>query len=414
MCRGHPNARGQKRHVEEKGPFGKSNRRKGSSRSRITVTPAKKENVNLDGWEKAWKFTQAQREREAQRDNKSARPQHDGNVTSHHAPSHSKEPTQIMLFGYQKSREYRAIDLFEKISGGIICENYPRGPPAMHQKYPTITASDTYIHPRKLTLQERKLAAVYSGGESWVKLTCDSAEAAARAIEGTGQAVSGHWVYAELWQGQAPAVDEPIPIRGNELVGEAFGSPRPPPRTSQSLSAAFSRRAGSQQQATATLSRSFNQTATSQANSQQPNEATSSSPSTASSATATGSEYPDPRNRQPFPAEGNGPSSTIQNSEQARIVAPGEYNPAMMRHFQDRPRTILRPASEAFLPMPTWWERQTKRAREAGWIPGDFIGDTMPITANGEFDWAAASWYWRFWHMVDTHLGTNICGLKDN
>lgn len=412
-CRDHPKARGQKRHLEEKGPFGKSTRRKGSSRGRSTITPAKKENLTLDGWEAAMKYS-AKVDAQAQQENASTRSQNDGNVASHHAPSYIKEPTQIMVFGYQKSREWKAIDVYEKISGGIICENYARGAPVELQKYPDSFNSDTHIHPRKLTPQEKKLASSWSGGESWVKLTCDSAEAAARAVEGSGQQVYGHWVYAELWHGMGPTVDESIPIRDEDLGHGPFSSAKAPRKSSQTLSAAFSQHPSIQQRATATLSRSFNPTATSQTDNQRPHEAISSSPSTASSATATGPENPDFRNRQPFQNEGNGPSSTMQNNTPAQMVVPGQYNPAMMRHFQDRPRTILRPASEAFLPMPTWWERQTKRLRETGWIPGDFIGDTLPITANGDFDWAAASWYWRACYWVDSHFGTDICGLKDD
>lgn len=56
--RGHPKARGQRRQVEEKGPFGKSLRRKGSSRATRTQTPAKRENPALDGFEQAWRHDQ--------------------------------------------------------------------------------------------------------------------------------------------------------------------------------------------------------------------------------------------------------------------------------------------------------------------------------------------------------------------
>ncbi|KAK4694442.1 hypothetical protein P7C71_g3148, partial [Lecanoromycetidae sp. Uapishka_2] len=409
----HPKARGQKRHVEETGPFGKSTRRKGSSRLRSTVTPARKESTNLDGWEKACQ-TSAKWEADALQERASTTIQNDGNVASHLVPSYNKEPTQILLFGYQKSREYQAIDLFEKISQGIICEDYPRGPPAMFHKYPTSFSSDRHVHPRKLTPQEKKLASVYGGGESWVKLTCESAEAAARAVENSGQQVLGHWVYAELWNGQGPSVDEPIPIREEDRVGEGLGSARPPRRTSQSLSAAFSQHASKQQRAAATLPRSFNPNAASQIDDQQRNEATSASPSTASSATATGSENYSSYHRQPYSMEGNRRSPSTPSTVPAPVVAQGQYNPAMMRHFQDRPRTVLRPASEAFLPMPTRWERNVTWLRETGWIPGDFIGDALPITATGEFDWAAASWYWRLCYWIDTHIGTDICGLKDN
>ena len=411
--RDHPNARGQKRHVEEKGPFGKTNRRKGSIRARTTITPAKKESHNLDGFEQAMKVTQARLDVEAEEGNASTRPQSNGSTLSNSGPSYEKQPTQVLLFGYQKSREHRAIELFEKISRGLICENYPRGPPTMLQKYPSSLTSDTYIHPRKLTSEERKLASSYSGGESWVKITFDSVEAAARAVEASGQQVYGHWVYAEPWLGQGPSVDEPILIRDEDRVQEGFSAAKAPRRTSQSLSAAFSQQASEQQRTAATLPPSFRPSGDSLADNQSQNDATSSSPSTASSATATGPEESSLRNRQTFRNEANEAPSNTQVNVPSQTVTPRPYNPAMMRHFQDRPRTRLRPASEAFLPMPTWWERHTKRLRDAGWIPGDFIGDALPVMANGEFDWNAASWYWRLWYWIDKHLGTDFCGLRE-
>ena len=90
-----------------------------------------------------------------------------------------------------------------------------------------------------------------------------------------------------------------------------------------------------------------------------------------------------------------------------------ESNPAMMRYFTDRPRTVLRPAAEAFLPQPTWTDRQLQWLRSWGVIPGDFIGSGPSLTENGDFDWAKASWYWRVWYWMDTHLNTNFCNLRE-
>ena len=84
-----------------------------------------------------------------------------------------------------------------------------------------------------------------------------------------------------------------------------------------------------------------------------------------------------------------------------------------MRHFKDRQRTILRPANEAFLPQPTWIDRQVQWLRSWGVIPGDFISNGPPVKENGDFDWSNASWYWCFWNWMDTYLNTNFCNLKD-
>lgn len=387
--RDHPSARGQKRHVEEKGPFGKSTRRKGSSRTR-TTTPAKKENPTLDGFDRALKYD-AQLAAEQQAANATARAQVDGNLVSRNTPSHTKEPTQIMIYGYTPSRCYAAIDLYEKVSGGMICEDYPREPPSELQKYQTPLSTSWSVHSRPRTRQEMALANKYAGGNCWIKLTCDSAEAAARAVELSPRQVYGHWVYAELYNGKAPENDQPIPITEEDRSEGPFNSPRPPRKSSQTLSAAFSQHATTQKRANSTLPRNF----TSKPDFQAADNGYSASPSTASSATATGADNSTLRNRHE--------SQTEQSTVTTR---PDEIAPGI-------PRYILRPESEALLPQKTWWERQYQWLSAKGLIPGDFIGNQLPILDNGEFDWANASWYWRSCYWLDSHIGTDICGLKE-
>ena len=406
---GHPDApRAQKRFIEEKGSFGKSTRRKTHSRTR-SATPAKKEiNPTLDGFASALNHDTQRAIESQQQANASARPQNDGNVAPHHRPSHTKEPTQIVVSGFTPSTQWAAIDTYEKVSHGMICEDYARRPPAELRRYPN-TLSSPSVHQRKLTDPEREMARHYAGGESWVRLTCDSAEAADRAVEMSPQKIYGHWVYAELYNGARPETDEPIPVRGEDQQRGSFGGSKPLRRPSQTLSAAFSQHAINPQRPTSTLPRSFGMPATTQANNQRPNDAASSS-STASSATATGPDHPNLRNRHPPQADEIRPSSTSQNLINASVA---ESTPAMMRHFKDRPRTILRPATEAFLPQPTWIDRQVQWLRSWGVIPGDFIGNGPPLTENGDFDWSRASWYWRIWNIFDSYLNTNFCNLKD-
>ena len=338
------------------------------------------------------------------------RTQSDGHDASHHHPSHVKVPTQIMLFGFTPSYQWAAIDTYEKVSHGMICEDYARRPPGELRRYPN-TLGSPFLHPRKLTDAERDMARHYAGGESWVRLTCDSAEAADRAVEMSPQQVYGHWVYAELYSGMGPETDEPIPVREEDQPRGSFGSLKPPRRPSQTLSAAFSQHAVTQQRITSTLPRSFGMPVATQANSQRRTPDTlSCSSSTASSATATGPDQANLRNRRSPQAEDNRSSSPTQTL--AKPLA-ADSNPTMMRYFTDRPRTVLRPATEAFLPQPTRIERQVQWLRRWGVIPGDFIGNGPPITENGDFDWSNASWYWRFWSWMDTHLGTNFCNLKD-
>ncbi len=369
-------------------------RRKGSSRTR-TATPAKKENPTIDGFEQALKYD-AKKAAEFKQANASASARDEHNVAQRHAPSHTKEPTQIMVYGYPASRQYAAIDRYEKCSGGMICEDYEREPPVELQRYPNTFSASQSVHPRPLTKQEKALAFKYDGGNHWIKLTCDSAEAAARAVELSPLHIYGHWVYAELYNGKAPESDEPILITEDDRRQGPFNSPRPPRRSSQTLSAAFSQHTSTQMRATSTLPRSYQMGATGQAETQAAHEAGSVSPSTASSATATGPEYPNLRNRHPS-----------QNPQDTPAPASDEIIPGV-------PRYVLRPASEAFLPQPTWMERQVQWLGAQGLIPTDFIGERLPLLDNGDFDWAKASWYWRVCYWFDSHLGTDICGLKED
>ena len=337
------------------------------------------------------------------------RSQNGASVASHRHPSHNKEPTQIIVSGFAPSTQWAAIDTYEKISHGMICEDYARRPPAELRRYPS-TLSSPSIHPRRLTDPEREMARHYAGGESWVRLTCDSTEAADRAVEMSPQQIYGHWVYAELYNGTRPEVDEPIPVREEDQERGSFGSPKPPRRPLQTLSAAFSQHAINQQRTTSTLPRSFGMPVTTHANNQRPNDSASHSSSTASSATAIGPDSLDLRNRHTPQAEENMSSSTPQTLTKELVA---ESSPAMMRYFTDRPRTVLRPATEAFLPQPTWTDRQVQWLRSWGIIPGDFIGNGPPLTESGEFDWSRATWYWCIWNWMDTYLNTNFCNLKD-
>ena len=343
-----------------------------------------------------------------QQANVSSRTQNDGNIASHHRASHIKEPTQIIVSGFAPSTQWAAIDTYEKVSGGMICEHYARRPPDELRRYPnTLTSSS--IHPRELTNPEREMARHYAGGNSWVRLTCDSAEAADRAVEMSPQQVYGHWVYAELYNGTPPETDEPTPIREDDQQQGSFTSLKPPPRLSQTLSAAFSQHANNQQRLTNVFSTAIGMPVGTQANDQRPN-GTLSSSSTESSATATALDHANLRNRHSPQTEENRSFSTNETHANASAA---ESNPAMMRYFTDRPRTVIRPATEAFLPQPTWTDRQVQWLRHWGVIPGDFIGNGPPLKENGDFDWSNATFYWRIWNWIDMHFKTNFCSLKD-
>lgn len=267
-----------------------------------------------------------------------------------------KEPTEVVLYGYAQGDQWAAIDHYEKVSNGRICEDYERNPPIELRKYPA-SFSGSNVRSAPFTQAARTLACQYRGGDCWIKVTFESAEAADRAINNSPHCIQGHWVYAQAFHGAGPEFDQPIQSR--------------------------------------------------QADGQQPADLPSTSSSTASSATATA---PVLRNRTGAKAATNQPRD--DDGDAAAPKPPP--NPFFFTHFPTIPKTVLRPAHEAFLPHPTWFERQINRLCANGWLPGDMIGNVIPLTDNGDFDWANASLYWRFFYWIDSKLGTNICAMKDD
>lgn len=315
-------------------------------------------------------------------------------------PSFTKEPTQVILFGFSSSdRRCEAIDKYETFSCGMICEDYPR---KLRPKYPT--AFSPASTRRALTPAEKLLVNKFAGGNHWVKVTFDSAEAAERAIYCSPHKIGGHWVYAQEYRGVGPDVDEPILIRrddqGSQLLGAAS-------RPSQTIGPSFGQKSNITSSGATTLPRSFAPDAMPQTSEQEPAGIASLSSSTASSATATGPSNSDLRNRHISQTEENRSSTASQPNGQATT------RPQGFTHFPDIPRTVLRPASEAFLPHPSWSESMLQRLINAGWIPSDFIGNGAPRLENGDFDYANASYYWIICHWLDSKLGTDLCGLQD-
>lgn len=413
----HPLARGQKRRPVETGPFGKSTRRKGSSRATRTATPAKKETSAVDGWMRGL-------EEDKRRADLYGEGQHSTNANTllqqdGLAPTTSKEPVQVMIYGFSPSKQWAAISHYERASGGMICEDYERHPPAESRRIPTTFSSPGLGPRRTLTAAEKRLCMSYKGGKAWIRVTFDSAEAADRACYFSPHQVQGHWVYAERYaDGVIPNNDEPIPVRQEDRLADTTSSARPSyipsHKTTQSLGPASTRNMQIQQpQASATLPRFFNPNASPQANDSQRPDPGSGSPSTASSATATapnpGEDDMNLRHRR----------SEIQCGSDSQGMAlesqpPTQENKQYMRFFPDVPRTVLRPASEAFLPQPTWTQKTLRYLEDLGLIPGDVIGHAVPFTESGEFDRANASFYWRMCYWIDSTSGTDICGLRDD
>ncbi|KAL9583228.1 MAG: hypothetical protein Q9203_005170, partial [Teloschistes exilis] len=398
----------------ETGPFGKSGRRKGATRGSLratrTATPAKKESAAADAFMRGLQEDKRRAELYGEGIDPSASyaaPQDTITATA------NKEPVYVSLYGFSSDTQWAAISYYEKVSRGMICETYDRDPPMEARKYPT--AFSALSLRRALTPLERKMSMGYKGGKAWIRVTFDSPAAAERACHFSPHLIQGHWVHAEPYvDGVIPNHDEPIPLRPEERIGDttsAKPSHVPSHKTTQSLGPAFARNMHTQQaQANATLPMSFMPNTASQQESAQRLQPESSSPSTASSATATApSTATGGMNlrQRVFGQWSSEPSASASRPRQ------GNTGP-FMTHFPDLPRIPLRPAHEAFLPQPTLMERTLGYLEQRGLWPGDVIGNGPPRLENGDFDYANASFYWRFFHWMDSTFGTDLCGMRDD
>lgn len=337
----------------------------------------------------------------------------------------NKEPTQVMLCGYSPSTQWAAISFYETVSSGIICEDYDREPPSERRKFPTHFGTATNVRPRPLTKAELLLSRQYHGGNCWIKVTFDSAEAAERAMYNSPHLLQGHWVYAQPFHGAGPEVDEPIPMREEDRGQGLLAVPKPVHRPSQTLGSSLAQNNNMHSRGGAnTYPRSFTGNTTTEAQVQPAaGLASPSSSATASSATATGPtvEYPSLRKRpskQPLTTTTNNSNSKTNDTNNGNQAAtlelpPTTRDPHFFTHFPSVPRTVLRPAHEAFLPTQSWFAATMGRLSATGWLPGDMIGDGIPRLENGDFDWAHASLYWKIFYWIDSHFGTDYCGLKD-
>ena len=316
-----------------------------------------------------------------------------------------------MLYGYSPDNQWAAIHYYETVSGGMICEDYDRDPPAERRKYHGASGYDGHIPSRPLTKAEAALALRYHGGSCWIKVTFDSIEAAERAIYNSPHQIHGYWVYAQPYRGQGREPDEPVLVKDEDRQQGLLGGARPQgrPQTMGVSSMASLQRLSAAPRSNTTLPRSFAINNTVREDSQQSAEDMSISSSTASSATAVGPEYPQLRQR-------NGSQPDGQEIINTKLMPTGlaSSRPATFTHFPGTRRTVLRPAAEAFLPQPSWTERLLKPLTSSGWIPGDIIGAAVPRLENGDFDWKTASFYWKLCYWLDTHFGTDLCGMKES
>jgi len=365
----------RRREPEEKGPFGRSTRRRGFSRSK-TATPARKEdaarieNVQTeDAIFNAYKSTQRAKD--------VTKGPLDPNIVTGTTTNSTMEPTEVILYGYGRDQQWASIDFYEKISGGCIYEDYDRQPP--YQRYDMSLSYSRATAQRSLSAAAKKKRNAYFGGDHWIKITFDSPEAADLACDRSPHVLHGHLVYAEPFRGVGPPNDAPIPCSnaGAQIDSDAL----PRSFSTNTLSASMGESPASSQTATsATVNGNLQPPAFAQRSKSQPN--------------LLGSD--------PFAS-----STSLATQEQSVRQRP-------MR-VQGATRAVLLPPEQAFLPTAPKYSSMLASLPLIGYFLGQKNGNAgsqVPRLEDGSFDWKNAGFYWLFFAWLDSILGTDICGLK--
>jgi hypothetical protein len=314
----------------------------------------------------------------------------------------ASSPKEVLLYGYGPDLQWSAVSAYEKISSGLIYEEYDREP--YNPKYGgfSFSASRT-SHYRNLDKSALRKVNEYVGGNHWIKVTFDSAEAAERACHYSPKVIQGYTVYAEMYRGMGPQGGDKA-IRADADGNSQIASPG-------TLSSGTVGARGVSQ-----------------------------SSATASSATAAASQpslLPRSITEPLFRASGAFPSHVddmpvepLQQLEEHQALDPNTIpahtittalNPRSgratlrLKGANIKPAVFL-PQEKAFLPAKPRWQQTFGSLPIIGWVIGSgqgIIGDHVPRKENGSFDLTSASLYWRVWYMVDNCFGSDFCGVRD-
>ncbi|KAK3695498.1 hypothetical protein B0T22DRAFT_455460 [Podospora appendiculata] len=399
--------------VPETGSFGKSTRR---SRSK-TGTPARREDPTLAAADKVFgNWLAGQSENPSQgapiSSNATNAPSRKPLISasssqtaldegSSSAPAQTRfvkkhEPTEVILRGYRSSQQqYAAIKHYEQLAGRI-CEDYSRDPPIESRRYKSELRDPAFTRSRVLTPEERAKVNKAESGEHWIKVTFESAEAAEAAIYASPQSILGHLIYAELYHNVRPSRDEAV-LDTASVSDDRFRSP--PSRRQHTKSASSSNGGGGafgrQQPAAARafddydLSPPHSQTSSRTADTTTVTSNTETS--TLSSATVTG--------------KANGAAAAVATSTGRDTASQAQADNGFCRAIPTVRKAKLLPAEQALLPAPSYTQRVLNHVPFLKWFSGSMIGNEVPRTDAGDFDWDKASLYWKFIWWLDSSFG---------
>lgn len=308
-------------------------------------------------------------------------------------------PVELMLRGFRSSsQQYAAIAHYEQLAGPIL-EDYPRDPPVSQRRYKSELHDPAFTRRRRtLSADERALVSRADGGEHWIKVTFESAEAATAAMYASPQRILGHLVYAEPYRGIPPARDEACPDVDSLVDGgheraysmpAAVGGSTPRRKSNNNtgmpsvlrsrlldLSPSDSR-TSSQTLDTATLTPSH------------------SSATMTDVAGVTGTT--------------GGAPATTRTTSAAVTAEPMDMDALgdgiFCRRIPTARRAQLLPAEQALLPQQSIVQRFVNAVPFIKWFSGSMIGNEVPRTETGDFDWGRASLYWKMIWWLDATFG---------
>jgi len=348
----------------EQGPFGRSMRRRGTSRSRSKTAEPRKEEDRIRSENVAAEdaiFGRLRSEKEAKAVGA-------GDVIAGSKKDEVKEPMEVLIYGFGEELQWAALSYYENVSQGIILEDYERQQPGSRQdlsrSYGRIAAQ------KSLTRASLRRKNTFAGGNHWIKVTFDSPEAADLACSRSPHVIRGHLVYAEPYRGQGPSKDEAL-----------FATTAGAQITSGNLPKTFA----------------TNGLNTSPASSE-----------TMTSATATNTPF---GSQQPPRMGSLGRAHRTVSNDPNLITSaldarPNEALQLRPGRIQGATRATLLPADLALMP------KQPKQSWSA-WMGGsEIIGATVPRQEDGTFDYGRASFYWKLFYWLDLTFGFDFCGMR--
>lgn len=416
----------QRRIPEEKGPFGKSSRKRGTSRAKTPIANSAADAARAEN-DKAIDaiFGRVKTEEAFQRSSRGASGSIGALPSSVSAPNlidaaglsgsfqpsastnmAAKEPKEVILYGYGPDVQWAAISHFEKVSNGLIYEEYDREPynPKLGMSF---SGYNAHRASNFRTLDKSALRKVnqYVGGNHWIKVTFDSAEAAERACHYSPHSIQGYNVFAEPYRGTGPTGGD-RPIRAN--VGGTLSQTASPNTLS---SGTLGGRGASQSSATAS-------SATATASMAASTSCFAQSTTEPNLFRASGAFPDDNDTLVPTPQAQPAPSQSLAQISSSTTTAlhPRSARATLRLKGANIKPAVFLPQEKAFLPSQPRWQQTFGSLPIIGWVIGSgqgIIGDQVPRKEDGSFDANAASLYWRTWYAVDSCFGTDFCGVRE-